>query len=365
MRTTRITASPRTSLPSAFPKPPVRRLRRVGLPRPGEGLRLPAPGGRRGGWGLSSRRRDGWHLPGAAGASLLARGWLFDLILLLDVHDHDGDVVVAAGVQGRGEQPSRGPLRVVGGLANDLRDPGLRHHVRESVGAEQQAVARLYGQDGRVHVDLLVRAKGPGDEVLLGMLGGLGPGQVAAAHELRDERVVLGYGLHLAVAHEVGPRVPDVRHLGHGLRLRPPEADGDHRRPHAGELLVAPAGGQDPAVRLPYRLLEGVVGSQVLEHVYGDGARNLPGLEAADAVGDGEEGLVLALADEQGVLVVLADLARVGDAERLELEERHAYSSYLKVVEPTLTVSPSLNGVAPTVLRPLTKVPLVEPRSST
>src|SRR3712207_3652297 len=89
-------------------------------------------------------------------------------------------------------------------------------------------------------------------------------------------------------------------------------------------------------------------------------------LEAADAVGDREERLVAALAHQEHVLVVGADLPCVGCTEGFQ--EQHsprAYSSYRKVVEPTRTVSPCLRGVAPTVLRPLTNVPLVDPRSST
>ena len=102
---------------------------------------------------------------------------------------------------------------------------------------------------------------------------------------------------------------------------------------------------------------------ELLENPHRDGARHLPGLEAADTIGDREQRLVLTLPDEQGVLVVPADLASVGEAERFQ--EQQGYSSYLKIVEPIRTVSPSLKGVAPTVLRPFTKVPLVEPISST
>ena len=91
------------------------------------------------------------------------------------------------------------------------------------------------------------------------MLGGLVPGQVAASHQLGHERVVLGYGFHLAAAHEVGPRVTDVRDLGCGLPLRAAEPYGDDRRAHPRELLVAAARCQYPAVRRRYGRLEGFV----------------------------------------------------------------------------------------------------------
>src|SRR5215203_1398353 len=234
--------------------------------------------------------------------------------LLHYVDDDDGDVVVAASVEGRGEQAARRPLRVVRRLG---------HNVREPVRTEQDAVAGLYREYGGVDIDLLVRAKGTGDEVLLGVLCGLIPGQVAATHQLGDERVVLCYRLHVATTHEVGSRITDVCHLGHGLDLRPTEPDGDHGSTHSRELLVTAASGHYPAVRLSYGCFEGFAWREIFEHVHGEGTRNLPGLEAAYAVGDDEERLVLAFADEQGVLIVLTDLAGVGKAERPQLEERH------------------------------------------
>ena len=173
-------------------------------------------------------------------------------------------------------------------------------------------------------------------------------------------------GLSFAVPQQVRARVPDVRDLGPRLPAGAAEANRDDGRPHPGEPLVALADGEDPAVRLLYGGLEGGPGLELPEHVDGDVARHLARLEAADAVGDREQRLVAALADEERVLVVGADLARVGGAEGFEVQHSPgAYSSYLKVVEPTRTVSPCLRGVAPTVLRPLTNVPLVEPRSST
>src|SRR5829696_5771021 len=92
------------------------------------------------------------------------------------------------------------------------------------------------------------------------MLRCLIPGQVAATHELSDERVVFGYGVHVAAAHEVGPRITDVRHLGHGLPLLPTEPYGDHGGAHPRELLVAAAGGHYPSVASPMAALKGSSG---------------------------------------------------------------------------------------------------------
>jgi hypothetical protein len=110
--------------------------------------------------------------------------------------------------------------------------------------------------------------------------------------------VVLRYGDHVAAAHEVGPRVTDVRHLGNGFPRRPTESYGDNGGAHPRELLVAAAGGYYPSVRLSYGRFERYIRMEIFEHVYGEGARYLAGLEAAYAVGDDEERLVLAFADE-------------------------------------------------------------------
>src|SRR5829696_1673046 len=200
---------------------------------------------------------QGDHLAGAAGASLAPLSYI-RCGLLLYVNDDDGDVIVAAGVQGGGEQEVGRPLGVVWGVGQNLRDSCLRDHVREPGRTEQDAVASLYGQDGG-------------------------------------------------------------RHLGHGFPLCPAEPYGDYGGTHPRELLVAAPSGHYPTVRLSYGRFEGFVRLEIFEDVYGEGARYLPGLEAAYAVGDDEERLVLAFADKQGVLVVLANLASVGDAEWLQL----------------------------------------------
>src|SRR5215217_3071923 len=164
--------------------------------------------------------------------------------------------------------------------------------------AESKARAALSGSSGEsASISEIpgsdTMPEGAGDEVLLGMLRCLIPGQVAATHELSDERVVLRYGVHVAAAHEVGPRITDVRHLDHGLPLLPTEPDGDHGGSHPRELLVAAAGGHYPPVRFSYGRFERFIRLEIFEHVYGEGARDLPGLEAADAVGDDEERLIL------------------------------------------------------------------------
>ena len=78
--------------------------------------------------------------------------------LLLHVdHDHR-DVVVAAGVEGRGEEVASRPFWIFRRLQQDLRDPRLRDHVGEPIRTEQHPVARLCGQHCGVDVDVIVGA---------------------------------------------------------------------------------------------------------------------------------------------------------------------------------------------------------------
>ena len=92
------------------------------------------------------------------------------------------------------------------------------------------------------------------------------------------------------------------------------------------------------------------------------GARDLAGAVAAHAVGDGDQAEAVGLVDEV-VLVAVADTADVGDAGGHQLEPAHLVTS--ATVWPNCTRSPRLSRVAPVICLPFTKVPLVEPRSST
>src|SRR5215216_4124573 len=94
-----------------------------------------------------------------------------------------------------------------------------------------------------------------------------------------------------------------------------------HGRAHPGEPVVPPGGREDASVCFPYGFLQRGGGLKVFEDVDGDGTCDLPGLEATDAVGDREERVVPALADEERILVVVADLAWVCDAIVFEKEQ--------------------------------------------
>ncbi len=94
-----------------------------------------------------------------------------------------------------------------------------------------------------------------------------------------------------------------------------------------------------------------------LESLDGRRGGDLAGGMAAHAVGHG----VQAGRHEELVLVVRADKAYVGG--RTDEELAHLCSS--STLRPTCTRSPRRRGTAPSTLRPFTRVPLVEPRSST
>ena len=116
--------------------------------------------------------------------------------------------------------------------------------------------------------------------------------QLAAPHELGDERVVVGQLLELVVAQEVGARVADVAERDDAVR-RLDERD-RHRRPHARG-----AGVVDRAlVHAPVRLLDQLrrraarrrrSRSRSLQRGGGERRGELAGLRAAHAVGDREE----------------------------------------------------------------------------
>src|SRR5829696_1429908 len=127
MRTT-TTANPRTRLPSAFLKPLDLFRRAARADRRGR------PGGA---WDLGGVRTS---CPVGPRASIslvppepVSRPCRLGLRLLPYVDDDHGDVVVAPGVEGGGDQAPRRLLRVFRGLGQDQGDPSLGDHIREPI----------------------------------------------------------------------------------------------------------------------------------------------------------------------------------------------------------------------------------------
>ena len=206
-----------------------------------------------------------------AGA-LLARGGF-----RLYVNDYHGHVVRAAGVEGSGDQASgrlfgvaRASARISPILASGTMSERPSEHRRK----------RSPASTGRTAVSTSTSSSAPRARVMR-FFWGCSAAWSLVRSPLRTSSATSEWssvtGLKLAAAQQVRPRVSDVRDLGHRLIAGAAEAHGDDGRPHPGEPLVAPAGGEDPAVRLPYGGLEGGSGLEALEHVYGDAARHLPG----------------------------------------------------------------------------------------
>ena len=230
-----------------------------------------------------------------------------------------GDVVATAGAVGLVDQgPDRLLHRV--GAGEDEADPLLVDHRRQPVRTEQEDVARGRRDGLDVDLDLRLGAEGPGDDRALGVVLGLGVGDLALAPHLLDQRVVAGEAFDLPPAQPVGAAVADVADAD--LLVGGVDDRGGDRRPHPGqggvvvrELVDLPVRGLD---RRPQERLRAPVGEVAVEGV-GRGPRgDLAGLGATHPVGDDED----RGADEERVLVGAPLAAGVG-SECLVVDPEH------------------------------------------
>ena len=221
--------------------------------------------------------------------------------------------------------------------------------------------ARLDGEG--VDVDLGLGAERAGDHRALRVHLGLLGRELAAAHELGDERVVLGQLLELAVAQQVGARVADVAdrrrfpsawNSATVIVVPIPEADASLSRPLV-DAQVRRLDQRDDAALGPLGRGRGRVSRSALG---GERRGDLARLRAAHPVGDREErrarrrrrprcgaacGRCSSAAEPCAILI-----ARTAARSRRSGRRRRARAG------------------GPLVSRiPLTKVPLVEPTSST
>ena len=243
-----------------------------------------------------------------------------------------------------------------------------------------------------VHVG--VGAEGAGDDRARWVRARLVGRDLPGVHELLDVGVVVRDAHERAVAQDVGAR---VAHVGHGHLVLLDE-DGGGGAAHAGLADPGLRRCYDAGVgRLHGRAEKDVVGragGAVAHGLHGDRARDLPGGVAAHAVGDDEQ----RRAQQEGVLVVAAyeahvaarapgyelvgardgvradapldgDLGAAGGVggllrgRHLCLGRRHPRLTRM-IVSPTCTSSPSRRVTGWSMTWPLTRVPLVEPRSS-
>ncbi len=180
--------------------------------------------------------------------------------------------------------------------------------------------------------------------------------ELAALHQLVDERVVLGELLHDAVAQQIRARVADVAERD---ACALDERGGD-RRPHPGGGRIGVGALVDAAVRLLDQRDDALLaadraGVGVLERRRSEPRRDLARLGAAHAVGDREE----RRGDDERVLVAPPLVAGV----RLAADGADAHSSNLSSVSPTRTTSPRSSLRGRSIRAPFTYVPFVEPTS--
>ena len=202
-----------------------------------------APAGR-GSFGLG--RRIGWRASAGLLDRLLERPFVRLVGLVGELEGDDGDVVLAAGLVRAADELVRGVVEAFAPLASTSP---ISSSPTMSVSPSEQSTktspsCRLDGE--RVDVDVGIGAERARDHRALRVVLGLLGGELAAAHELRDERVVVRQLLELAVAQDVRARVADVAER-HAAVLD--ERDG-HRRAHARDLGVAARALVDAAVRL-------------------------------------------------------------------------------------------------------------------
>ncbi len=201
-----------------------------------------------------------------------------------------------------------------------------------------------------------------GQDVTLGVDGRLGLGHLAVAHPLLGQAVVLGHLDQAPAGEHVGPRVPDV---GEGERVpavgAADQRHGRQRGAHAAQVGVGLALLPHRGVGLRERLaqagdrrrpLEGLV-----ERLDGDPRRDLTADVTTHAVGHRVQIGPL----EGEILVDGAHPPDVG--RRTRAQHRHRATS--NTVEPIWRRSPLPRRTAWVICSRLTKVPLVEPRSST
>src|ERR1700678_817581 len=198
----------------------------------------------------------------------------------------------------------------------------------------------------------------------LGMDCRLGLAYLAVVHQLLDEAVVDRDLLEHPVTVEVEPRVADVgcsEPIGAVVFLD--DGEGHQGRPHPEHGPVGPGLLPNGPVGCLCGAFEGARGAMVRGFEGGfqgrdrRRGRNLAGSVPAHPISY----RVQSWGNKQLVLVVRTDKTDVG--RRADDQLGHLRSS--KTVRPTCKRSPFCRGTGPVSLRPFTRVPLVDPRSST
>ena len=155
--------------------------------------------------GVADRRQD--RRRGGVGRRLAGA-----LAGLVEAQHDDGDVVVAALVLGLADELAGDPPGVVD-RRQDGRERLLGDHRVEAVAAEHDGVAGPQLERARVDLDPRLGAQGPAQDAAVRVRQGRLGREVAGAHHLADQGVVVGDLLEPLVAPEVQAAVADVGEL--------------------------------------------------------------------------------------------------------------------------------------------------------
>src|SRR5258706_9297288 len=126
-----------------------------------------------------------------------------------DLHDDRRDVVYSAIVVRFGDHRVHDSLRRCS-RAEELQKPTIVDHPREPVAREKKNVAHFCIAWNHVWLDVARHPDAACDHVALGMMTGLLRRDQTSIHLLLHERVILRQLLHLAITHEIDPRIADV-----------------------------------------------------------------------------------------------------------------------------------------------------------
>ena len=272
-------------------------------------------------------------------------------------HD-DGDVVQAAALVGGHDQVTQSLVTV--GDRERLVDRIIADQPAQPVGAEQDPVALFHFDQTQVRLRERLPVEHLEQQGAVRMETGLGFTDASLVDQRLDEGVVVGQPLQDAAAAQVAAGIADMDDAELGAVEQGPADGGSH--PVQGVVVDDQFGDpivgalQGPGQGLQH-LLAGVVTVGLAEFGDGDGGGQITRGGTTHAVRDHDHGR----GRVPRVLVVLAHQPDLGVSDRAQLEWHQGSS--LIWVRPILMSSEVVTTVGVVTRTPLTKEPLVEPRS--
>ena len=243
------------------------------------------------------------------GFHLASRALLPDLAVARHVDDDGGGVVVAARAVRFAHKRARAALRI-GDASEDALDCIVFEHGGESVGADEQPVARFDVQLVEVGGHMRIAAERAGDNRAVRMVSRFFGGELPRFDHIGHEAVVARELLELSLMEQICAR---IAHLGEHETFAF-EYGGRHGAAHALPPDTVFHAADDGAVRFRHgkaeRFAIGAVGGVFRQGINCDFRSDLACGVASHAVGDGEQGRC----DDEAVLVVVAHAPDVGAA---------------------------------------------------